>query len=330
MKSTDLIASLPTLCAASLLLAGCGGTLNQITPSHASYGGSAVVPAEGKASWMAPESRAVSLLYVSEPESGRVDVFSYPKGKPVGALTGLSGPAGECSNGAGDVFVTNSSASNILEYAHGGTDPIATLSDEGYLPDGCSIDPKTGDLAVANKCRLKGTYCFYAGNLAIYKRAKGTPKFYSSPNFFYYYWCAYDSSGNLYTDGIYFSGSEGEEPIFGVLQKGGSAIASLSLAATIGAGSLMWDGRYLAINQPVTGDIDRFSIHGTTGREVSISTLDGVGELEQVWIQGKRLVAADFKDNDVGLWKYPVGGAPTKTITGIHLPIGVTVSLAPR
>jgi hypothetical protein len=49
-------------------------------------------------------------------------------------------PFGECSDSAGDVFVAayaNSSmnSSTIYEYAHGGTSPVATLSDSSLRND---------------------------------------------------------------------------------------------------------------------------------------------------------------------------------------------------
>ncbi len=77
-----------------------------------------------------------SLLYVSDTESGDVYVFNYPKGTPAGTITGLTDPGGECVDAKGNVFVTNTGGSNVLEYAHGGTAPIATLKDPGFFPIG--------------------------------------------------------------------------------------------------------------------------------------------------------------------------------------------------
>ena len=69
-------------------------------------------------------------------------------------LSDSNSPYGECVDKAGDVFVAdfggNTGTPAILEYAHGGTKPIATLSDPGYYPESCSIDPTTGNLAVTN------------------------------------------------------------------------------------------------------------------------------------------------------------------------------------
>ena len=77
-------------------------------------------------------------------------------------------PQGECSDSHGDVFITDAFGSNIQEFAHGGTTPIANLSDVGEEASGCAVDSVTGNLAVTN---------YYPGNVAIYKNAEGTPTF---------------------------------------------------------------------------------------------------------------------------------------------------------
>ncbi|HEU5479584.1 MAG TPA: hypothetical protein VFU90_07100, partial [Candidatus Tumulicola sp.] len=157
-------------------------------PAHSSSG----------RSWMDPSAVTSDLLYVSDTDTSEVYVFSYPQGKPKGALTGFTDPAGVCVDAHGNVFVTNTGGFNVLEYAHGGTTPIATLKDAGYFPVGCSVDPKTGNLAVTNFATSSSTQ----GNVVIYKGAKGRPTgFYTNPNMSEMLLCGYDASGNLFVDG---------------------------------------------------------------------------------------------------------------------------------
>ncbi len=103
-----------------------------------------------------------------------------------------------CTDDHGDVFMTEivDSTGRIVEYAHGGTHPIATLTDPGY-PMGCSVDPTTGDLAVANFATSS-----QSGGLAIYKSATGNPTSFTDPSFHTYSFCGYDDQGNLFVDGI--------------------------------------------------------------------------------------------------------------------------------
>jgi hypothetical protein len=94
---------------------------------------------------MLPEAKSEELLYASSlPYS--VYVYTYPKGKVVGFLSGFS-PRGLCSNQNGDVFVA--SRYGVYEYPHGRAKPIAIIAVQ--YPEGCSLDPTTGDLAVVNE-----------------------------------------------------------------------------------------------------------------------------------------------------------------------------------
>jgi hypothetical protein len=61
-------------------------------------------------SWMLPNAKKKDLLYISDSfpyGSNDVFVYSYPKGKLVGKLTGFNEPSGNCVDKAGNVFITN-------------------------------------------------------------------------------------------------------------------------------------------------------------------------------------------------------------------------------
>jgi hypothetical protein len=81
-----------------------------------------------------------------------VDIYNAngKSNKLMGQITGFNEPYGMCADKSGNVYVTNMQAQNILEYAHGGTTAINTITDTYGDPGGCSINPKTGDLAVTN------------------------------------------------------------------------------------------------------------------------------------------------------------------------------------
>jgi hypothetical protein len=99
-------------------------------------------------SWMAPDATRKNLLYISDVGTNDVYVYESLSLKLAGTLTGFSEPQGECSDAAGNVWITNTNMSQIIEYAHGGTTPIATLSDPYEFPVGCAVDPRSGNLAV--------------------------------------------------------------------------------------------------------------------------------------------------------------------------------------
>jgi len=100
-------------------------------------------------SWMDVGVAKQDLLYVSD-SNGEVTVYRYWQHTLVGTLTDLTQPMGECTDSAGDVYITDYAAKQILEFAHGGTKPLRKLNDSPDSPYACSIASSTGSLAVAN------------------------------------------------------------------------------------------------------------------------------------------------------------------------------------
>jgi hypothetical protein len=123
-------------------------------------------------------------------------------GRTIRAMAIVDDFAREClaleigfSFGSRDVFVVGFDF--IYEYAHGGTAPINTLGSTSYFygfSGGCSVNPNTGDLAVAVSS--------VNGGLAVFKGAQGAPTIYTDPDFATLWSCGYDASGNLFASGF--------------------------------------------------------------------------------------------------------------------------------
>jgi len=292
--------------------AGCSGS----SPG----GGPGLLPASTNAS--IPQPAAGSLLYVTDTITSDVYVFSYPKGALKQTLTGFTDPAGECVDAAGNVFIANTGGSNIIEYAHGGTAPIAKLKDPGFFPVGCSVDPTTGDLAVTNF----STSYSEQGNVVVYRHAKGRPRGnYTDAHMSQMLLCGYDAKGNLFLDGQNAS----YVSAFAELPAGGKKLVDLTLDQAIGsAGGVQWDGKYVAIGDQSTNTIYQFSFNGTQGTKMGSTSLGGATEVFQFWIDGKRVVGPDTYGADVGVWSYPAGGSPLKTIGNLYVPLGTVISKA--
>lgn len=277
------------------------------------------------------ETMSSKLLYVATALAG-VKIFSYPKGTLVGTLSGFSLPFGLCSDKEGDVFVVDQGAQKIFEYAHGGTTPIAVLNAYGNYPNGCYVDPSTGNLAVA------GGGDFMGGNVAIYHNASGSPTLYTDTHVDAFYWCTYDSSGNLFVNG-------GPGPTFWLdeLPSGANALITIAVNQQItGGGAVQWDGRYLAIGNPhgrgagTRGPTTIFQVQisgssGTVKKKIELYTKRtnrNPGYDAQFWIQGNTVISPMTPNKDVGFWDYPTGGKNRKTIKvaggGQY---GITISL---
>jgi hypothetical protein len=333
MKSLDYNRYALRISVAAAMLAGCGGSQPPIAPPAAMPQGAAVVGQATHGRSMKPGSSGGDLIYAavnfSGSQQGGVLILSYPAGTLEGTITGLKIPGGLCSDGNGNVFVTDFKAADILEYAHGGTSPINTLNDPGYYLIACSVDPTTGNLAVSG-------YDYRGhGAVAVYANAQGSPTTYSTPTDTLY--CTYDSQGNLFVDGNE-SGVELAE-----LPKGGSAFENITLNESIEyAGSFQWDGTYLALAAPQGAGrqkgptpIYQVQVSGTTGTVVSTTWLisgkldRNSGVDDQYWIQGGTILGADGKGGKIGLWRYPRGGKPFHVIRQGTNGYGLTVSVAP-
>ena len=123
-------------------------------PSITARGGSPIVskPYRGKSRIDVGVANGQALLYVSNVSNGTVGIYQYNSGKNptlAGELTGFDFPGAPCTDNAGNVFIPDLLLQTVTEYAYGSTTPKNTLNPGGF-PIGCSVDPKTNNLAVVN------------------------------------------------------------------------------------------------------------------------------------------------------------------------------------
>lgn len=293
---------------AALMLAGCGGTAMQNPPvSNVVAGRSQVAPALTRG----------DLIYVANFGSSTIDAISYPRGKLVGTVTS-SYTQGLCASTTirGNWWVVNSGAAQIVEYQHGGTSPIKTLTESVGEPAGCSIDPTTGDLAVS---------ILFTPDVLVWANATGTYTELTDP-LLETYFVGYDGSGDLFADGFNSSGVG-----FVELRKGAGAFKTVTLPPSLAAGfpgDIQWDGTYLAYQNQLNDTIYRLAIRRDEAIVKGTVQLTGGGA--SFWIAGSYVVAS-YDYNAIGVWKYPAGGNPIKIIKVTSLvPLGLTVSLKPR
>ncbi len=225
------------------------------------------------------------LLYVMTD----VNVFyavNYSTGKVQTVVYEPSGwGAGDCSDTTGNVYIlaaaTSSQAGQIFKFAHGGTSPVATLTDKNYYPTGCSIDPTTGSLAVSNDATAN---CPGGGNVAVYPNAQGSPTIYTDSTFECFLGTAYDNSGNLFVGGV----ADGSGHYFQLaeLPRGGSTLTNVSLNEQIPCrpldgtckNSIQWDGNDIVVTVPMgkhSPVLYRVSVSSSNGTVVGTTTFKG-------------------------------------------------------
>ncbi|MGB8908320.1 MAG: hypothetical protein WCC84_06195 [Candidatus Cybelea sp.] len=313
MKGSDYGPSALSICATLAVLSGCGGFQPAIgRPGPTVQGHAVQTRTDGRESWMFPGVSDEDLLYVAgSRRSNRVYVFTYPGGQHVGTLSGLANPDAVCVDASQNVWISSDSGnpSEMIEYAHGKAKRRATLPDNYGFPAACSVDPKTGNLAVVN---LFGT-----SGMIVYADAKGTPTAYSVANFEYVWGCAYDASGNLFASGeVYGSGTHVAR-----LPAGGSQFRDLRLSKSLEdtASGLKWDGNYLDLGIGV--EIYRLLISGSKATvKNTVTLLDADSEWGfNFFVDGATVVShVEPQLGAVGLWNFPSGGYPTQIIPNAH------------
>jgi hypothetical protein len=324
--------------AGAALLAGCasGGS---ITPSGAVLGRAARASGVAK-SWMSPDAKDADLIYISDSATYDVYVYAYSHHgqhlRLVGTLTDQNNPAGLCVDHKGDVFVTQLYGHQIVEYKHGRTTPINTLSDPGYEPGACSVDLKTGNLAVANIVSDE----FTQGNLIVYPKATGNPITYSPPggasgNWFSVNTVGYDSLGN----NAYFAGTCDGAFCAGVLPTGSSGTENVTLNVTPKSPGTVQVGEngYVTFDDQSDGTLYGYTFEGTVGTEKTSTTLSGSSDVDGSWIMywtskpplklvRYYVIAPQQNGADVLLYGYRNGASPFATLTGVTQPFGATYS----
>jgi hypothetical protein len=273
---------------------------------------------------MLSEARSDDLLYVADGSTpnGYVHVYSYPKGKLVGQITGLSAPYGDCADRAGNVWIITNFPPEAIEYAHGGTTPISTLSVPApSYAFACAVDPSSGNLAVTQDA-----------GVSVYQDAQGTPSTYTD-------WaepmrCSYDDSGNLFAN----TSDQLTE-----LSKGSSGFIIMNFSKNETAlSNVQWDGKYLAVEgRPGFGKkgapapMYRASVSGSTATIIHTLTLEVPRQKPDTtgsWIADHMIAQPVDRGKHVAIWAYPKGGNPLTLIpmTGrdIRATMAATVSLA--
>jgi hypothetical protein len=271
-----------------------------------------------------------NLLYISN--LGALYVYTYPSLKFIGVLEGASGPRGICSNRGGDIFVPFVYIpGGIYEYAHGEGSPIADLGLMYDWPNGCSVSPKTGALAVVAGPNHYGAAVavYHYGGKHGYRFATGYPVSSMAHTDF----CGFDEDGNLFVDGV--DGSD--KFALAELPKAGKAFVAISVSqAIVAPGQVQWDGKHLAIGDTGVSPsvVYQFDVSGSSATAVGSTTLAGSQQIQQFWIQGETLVAPDVKrscgsaDGCIAAYHYPAGGTAFNKV-GLLDAFGAAVSLTP-
>jgi hypothetical protein len=321
--------------AAIVALSACSSSQAGIPPGMGSVGRtlagtkSATRPL-ARTSWMrSGATQREALLYVSNLGTAGVTIYSYQSGSTPqleGELFGFQSPLGECVDAKGNVFVTDAGAAVIKEYAHGAITPTATIADVQGMPYGCSVNVKTGSLAVSNVYGPTGST---PGNVIIYPKPSGAPAEYSDPQLNEPLFCGFDKKGNLYVD-AYDSHSAG---VLAVLPSGAENFTVLDVqGGTIAEPSgVQADGKQLLVgNLFYPAAIYQMTISGSTATIDNTISFPNGSTLGQFTKQGSAsaatVVVPDNDNSNVKVYSFPSGSLMSTITDGVSQPVSAVIS----
>ncbi len=296
------------ICALLAFLSGCAGSQGSALPPNVR---SANAPMRGAS------SSSGALLYVATKEG--VLIATYPALKVIGSLPVSYAYPLVCSDpNNGNVFVSEST--DIVEYAHGGTTPIATLyppSGYGTLT-GCAVNPATGDLAVG----AVGTGTDQNAVL-VYPGGQGNPTIYTDKYIRLFAYSAYDDAGNLFATVFARNGSYKLVELPAKSRQFKPIKIDQDLPYQ---NKLQWDGNYITLDDwngaHFGSTLYQVQVKGKYGTVVGSETLHQSGVPASFWIYNGSIISTFGRvkprnDQAVALWNYPEGGYPTSKRFGM-------------
>jgi hypothetical protein len=236
--------------------------------------------------------------------------------------------------------VVNTDTSQVFQYTRTGT-LLNTINDTGYYPVGCAVD-SSGDVAVSNMVRTSNT----AGNVSVWHNGTGSPTVYYNPNVYEYFFPAYDSSGNLYVDGLGWSPKDLQYYYILSVCRTTSVYCegvTVSGASLFYPGSVIWDR---VNNQLVLGDQRcggnqescwyRGTVSGSTYTNAGTTILSNYDGTACDNIQGALGPSSKFAVGGcltfgtsvsiAGRWSYPAGGDAAPYTANVSEPVGAAIS----
>jgi hypothetical protein len=311
------------------LLVACGGSQT---------GMSGTMPQNPLAQSRAHQASGSSGDLVYAITANGIVVLSYPTWSIVARIRAYRNWYAVCSDpNNGNVFAITGN-NEIDEYEHGGTTPIATIILPSGYPTACSVDPTTGNLAVA----AIDTPTELQDALFIYPQAQGNPTMYSDKLLPGIISPAYDDAGNLF-----FSASNKARGLrIGELKVGRNQFTIIKLAGNPEGylQQIQWDGTHLVFLVPNgRGDgttVNQVAISGKTATIVNSFSLNYCQDA-YFWIDSESSSLLSFyyppKVNNnyaIARWGYPLGGRPTSRFYRLtkgrdDYTYDLTVSVAP-
>jgi hypothetical protein len=328
LRGTVVISAL-----APMWITGCASNLQPslIAQAQTKSVGSAHV------SWMDPAAKTTpTLLYVSNYSAGDVTVYSYQDAKNIkllGTITGFLHPEGLCSDNSGNVWVSDYGGKALYEYAHGGSMPIAKIHQHAGYPNDCAVDPKTGNLAVANA--LPTFHYRDEGVVTVYKPGAHEGTHYRGGSLqTRYFDLTYDNKSNLFVeceDDYGYIGPLAEAPA------GSTSFNQIELGSSVefsAFSGLQWINPTLLMGGLTDSEYSsvayKLLVSGSSATVVQTLRFSNTQQAQGMWRRAGNVAVTDYLNDAVEIYRISDGSYVTSVTDDISGPYGTTISALPK
>jgi hypothetical protein len=229
--------------------------------------------------------------------------YDYPKSTaPTRKKVGLYDSSGECSTGRTTFWAVNVEGEAAEEYSYDGK-YIRSLSPKTSASffERCAVSAKSADIAFTASQQVVVFTGGLQSKMTIYPVSQ-TPVH-----------AGYDPANNLYIDAIAMS----NEHVLLELAAGGKSFQNVSLPNELqSAGSVQWDGNYVAVTDATAGNIYRYAITGYAATLKGTVSLKGHLGCPATWIAAPYVFCSNSGKKAVAVYKYPGGGNAIATLGG--------------
>jgi len=278
-----------------------------------------------------PDAASKVAVVVSDVARNTVDAYD-PNGKLVATITGFRQPQGLATDSAGNIYVVNTNAHDVLVYKNDYKTRILSLENTGQLAIGVGVDFATGLVGVANA----GTTANGLGSVEFYARGMTAPCVTVKNNRWQrVYFGAFDDSGNFYVDGF----DKDARVLVGVV-KGGCKATTITTLTT--ANTLFFPGGVQVSPAGAVAVLDQQAravyaykpaLTGSLGAPLSSTTLSGAvdpvsfaftSDGEALWEADAASISAEPRAIE---FAFPAGNeGPHYPLAGFDEPLGIVVT----
>jgi hypothetical protein len=277
-------------------------------------------------SWMARGSIPGSILYVSDPYLGVVNVYdaSRKNPNPIGQLAGFDDPGGVFVDTGRNLWVANTNDRTIVAYREGALFPFKVLIDPSGFPESVCTSPINPTIYAVERDSLAHKP---SQTILLYERESDTPTTtLVDPNAEELHGCAVDHAGNVFVTLTSASGGTLDSGEIDEFKRGNKTPTVIATGLIDPTGITIDKLEELVVSDTLAHEVLVYPPPYTDGPSVKLKTrglVVGIALDERetkIWF-------ANSSEGVAQQYSYPAGRLENQTqATNLYQPTGVALS----